>query len=182
MGLFNDGRYFDVVQEVAKRTPEDMFWRITVTNHGRRSAPIHVLPTLWFRNIWSWKNNREAPAQKTLHHRRRNIVNAQHESLGEFRMLVDSPDCPKRVPVAVHRKRNQLPDRLRHRESHALRQGRLPPPSRSTATNAPSPPPRPAPRPPRISTSWSRREIHHRPLPPPLDPGDQRLRRLRGLR
>ncbi len=45
MGMFDNGRYFDVVQEVAKRSPEDLLWRITVTNHGPDHAPIHVL--LW---------------------------------------------------------------------------------------------------------------------------------------
>ena len=47
-GIFDNGRYFDVLQEVAKRSPNDLLWRITVTNHGAVAAAIHVLPTLWF--------------------------------------------------------------------------------------------------------------------------------------
>ena len=61
MGIFKDGRYFDVVQEVAKRTPEDLLWKITVTNHGPVAAAIHVLPTLWFRNVWSWGDTAKRP-------------------------------------------------------------------------------------------------------------------------
>ena len=52
LGVFDDGRYFDIVQEVTKRTPQDLLWRITATNHGPDAAPLHVLPSLWFRNIW----------------------------------------------------------------------------------------------------------------------------------
>lgn len=98
MGLFDDGRYFDVVQEVAKRTPEDMLWRITVTNHGPSAAEIHVLPTLWFRNTWSWKNNRETPHKKPNITSDGTTIQAQHETLGTFKMLVDSPDFPTAVP------------------------------------------------------------------------------------
>jgi hypothetical protein len=53
-GVFNENRYFDVVVEYAKSAPEETFVLITVTNHGAESAPIHLLPTLWFRNTWEW--------------------------------------------------------------------------------------------------------------------------------
>jgi hypothetical protein len=98
MGLFDDGKYFDVVQEVAKRSPNDILWRITVTNHGKRAAPIHVLPTLWFRNVWSWENNREMPVHKPSLTGDGAGITARHESLGDFRLLVDSPDFPALVP------------------------------------------------------------------------------------
>ena len=58
MGIFDEGRYFDVLQEVAKRSPEDMLWRITVTNHGPVPSPIHVLPTVWLRNSMDTKCSR----------------------------------------------------------------------------------------------------------------------------
>ena len=57
LGYFKDNAYFDVLQEVAKRTPNDLLWRITITNHGAETAPIHVLPTIWFRNVWTWGCN-----------------------------------------------------------------------------------------------------------------------------
>ena len=98
IGMFDEGRYFDVLQEVAKRTPEDILWRITVTNHGPEAAPIHVLPTLWFRNTWSWENNREAPLRKPRIAIAGTALEARHETLGEYRFIVDSPDLPKRAP------------------------------------------------------------------------------------
>ena len=53
-GAFDDGRFFDILVEYAKTTPEEIAIRITATNHGPDAAPLHVLPTLWFRNTWSW--------------------------------------------------------------------------------------------------------------------------------
>ncbi len=53
-GVFDDGRYFDVEVEYAKRTAEDILIRIRATNRGPDPAPLHVLPTVWFRNTWSW--------------------------------------------------------------------------------------------------------------------------------
>ncbi|MFL6209164.1 MAG: MGH1-like glycoside hydrolase domain-containing protein [Pyrinomonadaceae bacterium] len=54
-GVFNEDRYFDVVVEYAKATPEDICIRIEVFNRGPVDAPIHVLPHLWFRNTWAWR-------------------------------------------------------------------------------------------------------------------------------
>ncbi len=98
LGIFNDGKYFDVLQEVAKRSPEDILWRITVTNHGPVAAPIHVLPTLWFRNIWSWDRNHETPHTKPQIRADGSGVFADHENLGQFRFYVDSPDFPESPP------------------------------------------------------------------------------------
>ncbi len=53
-GAFDDDRYFDVFVEHAKASPEDILIEITVCNRGAESATLHVLPTLWFRNVWSW--------------------------------------------------------------------------------------------------------------------------------
>jgi len=53
-GVFDNNRYFDVLIEYAKATPDDILIRISVTNHGPETAPCTVLPTLWFRNTWSW--------------------------------------------------------------------------------------------------------------------------------
>src|SRR6478752_810894 len=95
-GIFDDGKYFDVMQEVAKRTPEDILWRITITNHGPKAAPIHVLPTLWCRNVWSWgKKNREWSRNKPSITGDGTCVIARHETLGDFRLIVDSPNSWK---------------------------------------------------------------------------------------
>jgi hypothetical protein len=53
-GIFADDRYFDVFVEYAKADPNDILVRISVTNRGPEAAAIHVLPTLWFKNDWSW--------------------------------------------------------------------------------------------------------------------------------
>ena len=53
-GIFNDNRYFDVFVEYAKQTPEDILIQISVCNRGPEAAALHVLPTLWFRNLWAW--------------------------------------------------------------------------------------------------------------------------------
>src|SRR4029450_7281501 len=53
-GVFAESRYFDVEVEYAKATPEDVLLRITVHNRGPEQADLRLLPTLWFRNTWSW--------------------------------------------------------------------------------------------------------------------------------
>ena len=94
IGAFDDGRYFDVLQEVAKRSPEDILWKITVTNHGPDPAPIHVLPQLWFRNTWSFGVLREEPAEKPCLTRDGDGLLASHSTLGRYRFFADSPGLP----------------------------------------------------------------------------------------
>jgi len=53
-GVFDQDRYFDVFVEYAKASPEGLLIQITVENRGPEPATLHVLPTLWFRNVWSW--------------------------------------------------------------------------------------------------------------------------------
>ena len=55
-GVFDDDAYFDVLIEYAKADVEDLLIRLTVTNRGPQPAPVHVLPTIWFRNTWSWQD------------------------------------------------------------------------------------------------------------------------------
>jgi hypothetical protein len=54
-GVFDDHRYFDVFAEYAKYSPDDILIRLTVANRSSESATLHLLPTLWFRNTWTWK-------------------------------------------------------------------------------------------------------------------------------
>ena len=58
-GVFDQDRYFDIFVEYAKASPEDILIEITVCNRGPEPAILHLLPTLWYRNTWSW--GREAP-------------------------------------------------------------------------------------------------------------------------
>jgi hypothetical protein len=53
-GVFNEDRYFDVFVEYAKQGPEDILIQVSIFNRGPQAAILHVLPTLWFRNTWTW--------------------------------------------------------------------------------------------------------------------------------
>ena len=82
-GIFDQNRYFDVVVEYAKESPDDILIRITAANRGPETATLHVLPTLWFRNTWSW----EPGASKPLLEQRDGpegsvLVVASHPDLG----------------------------------------------------------------------------------------------------
>ncbi len=55
-GLFDDGRYFDIFIEYAKGDTDDILMKITVHNRAPETAHLHLLPTVWFRNVWSWGN------------------------------------------------------------------------------------------------------------------------------
>src|SRR5271166_2815762 len=60
-GVFNDDRYFDVFVEYAKADTEDILIKITVANRGPEAANLRLLPTVWFRNTWSWGNSNSRP-------------------------------------------------------------------------------------------------------------------------
>jgi hypothetical protein len=65
-GVFNDDRYFDVFVEYAKAAPDDILIRISVHNRGADAAPLHVLPTLWFRNTWTWWPDQPKPSLRQV--------------------------------------------------------------------------------------------------------------------
>ena len=60
-GIFDDGRFFDILVEYAKRSPEEIAIRITATNRGGEPAELHIVPTLWFRNTWAWDGRGAVP-------------------------------------------------------------------------------------------------------------------------
>ena len=65
-GVFDDNRYYDIVVEYAKASVEDMLIRITATNRGLEPAPLHLLPTIWFRNTWSWGHDGIRPSLRRV--------------------------------------------------------------------------------------------------------------------
>jgi hypothetical protein len=79
-GIFAEDRYFDVVVEYAKDGPEDILARITVHNRGPEQAPLRVLPTIWFRNTWSWGTPEPRPVLRAVPGRP--AVEAVHERTG----------------------------------------------------------------------------------------------------
>jgi hypothetical protein len=88
-GAFDDDRYFDCFVEYAKAAPEDLLVRITVVNRGPDPAEIHILPTLWFRNEWSWTGAGTRPVLRESG----TGVKATHPALGDrfFYCELDPP-------------------------------------------------------------------------------------------
>src|SRR5262245_3191286 len=91
-GVFDQDRYFDVFVEYAKGAPEDILIKISVHNRGPETAELHVLPTLWFRNRWSWQRDAERPL---LHQvgAAGGVIKAVDSELGE-RYLYCEGDSP----------------------------------------------------------------------------------------
>src|SRR5712692_4989775 len=82
-GAFDADRYFDVVVEYAKAAPDDVLVRITATNRGPEAAELHLLPTLWYRNTWSWDTGGpERPTLRAGRDSRHAVIEAEHPSLG----------------------------------------------------------------------------------------------------
>jgi hypothetical protein len=79
-GIFDDDRYFDVLVEYAKAGPEDVLIRISAHNRGPEAAQVHVLPTLWFRNTWSWDKDETKPVMGQVADR----IHASHPRLGDY--------------------------------------------------------------------------------------------------
>jgi hypothetical protein len=102
---FAQNRYFDVSVEYAKASPDDILISIRAANRGPESAPLHLLPTLWFRNTWSWGCAHEGCWVKPrLSLYEDGTLRAVHASLEPFRLFVeipphDSDATPKRNTV-----------------------------------------------------------------------------------
>ena len=79
-GVFDADRYFDVFVEYAKADPEDLLIRVSVHNRGPQTAELHLLPTLWFRNTWSWEKEASRPALLQV---AEGTILASHGLLGE---------------------------------------------------------------------------------------------------
>ncbi|MFM0547318.1 MGH1-like glycoside hydrolase domain-containing protein [Paraburkholderia strydomiana] len=88
-GIFDEDRYFDVFVEYAKADPEDILVRISVHNRGPDAAQIRILPTLWFRNTWSWGGDDRKPS---LTEAGSGIIRATHHELGQYWLYCDG-DC-----------------------------------------------------------------------------------------
>jgi hypothetical protein len=83
-GVFDQNRYFDVFVEYAKESPEEILIQISIHNRGPEPAPLHVLPTLWFRNNWSWHGRPDRPAlQQLAGTAGGSVVKAEEAKLGE---------------------------------------------------------------------------------------------------
>lgn len=95
-GVFDDNRYFDVFVEYAKAGTDDMLVRITAHNRGPDEAEIDILPTFWFRNTWSWGEERTKPLIRGLSKGKNSMAVAQYkfpedsENVSEYHIYFDS--------------------------------------------------------------------------------------------
>ena len=118
-GVFDEDRYFDVFVEYAKASPEDILIQITVHNRGPEPAELHVLPTLWFRNQWSWHGSPDRPTlQQVAGSPAASVVKAVDAELGRALPLLR-----RRRAAALHRERDQHAAHLRRPQPQPLRQG-----------------------------------------------------------
>src|SRR5437016_4814812 len=84
-GVFDQDRYFDVFVEYAKADVDDICIKITVANRGPEAARLRLLPTLWFRNTWSWKKDAAKPLIR-VDQTRGNALSAFSDELGAYRL------------------------------------------------------------------------------------------------
>ncbi|MGE0264817.1 MAG: glucosidase [Candidatus Obscuribacterales bacterium] len=95
-GVFDDNRYFDVFVEYAKESDEDILIKITAHNRGPDAAPLHLLPTFWFRNTWSWMDSSARPVVNAIAHDEYSMAHARHtdpnlaHKLSEYFIYFDS--------------------------------------------------------------------------------------------
>ncbi|HEY0781234.1 MAG TPA: glucosidase [Thermoanaerobaculia bacterium] len=90
-GAFDGDRYFDVIAEYAKASPDDNLIRLTIANRGPEEAVLHVLPTVWYRNTWSWGRVGEGywPRHELCREGDR-AVTTDHSGLGAFRLVAET--------------------------------------------------------------------------------------------
>jgi len=89
-----DNRFFDIEIEYAKAEPNDILIRATATNCGPHPATLHLLPTIWFRNTWSWGRDERKPnlQERTPGDSNIEIIEATHEDLGKYRLCCERPE------------------------------------------------------------------------------------------
>ena len=88
--VFRDNRYFDVFVEYAKMTPEDILIRLTAHNRGPEAATLHLLPTLWYRNTWSWGNDDRHPRLfRATDRADMTIIQAEDAHYGVLRLIFE---------------------------------------------------------------------------------------------
>ena len=94
-GVFNDDRYCDVFVEYAKDSPDNICIQISICNRGKEAASLHLLPTLWFRNTWSWAGGGSKPELKSVKGGKHSVIHAHHtdplfkESLADSYLYCD---------------------------------------------------------------------------------------------
>ena len=89
-GIFDEDRYFDVFVEYAKVWPNDVLIQISVANRGPEAAALHVLPTLWLRNTWTWWPDQPKPSiMEARGEAGIGMIHPSHAALGDYRLPAD---------------------------------------------------------------------------------------------
>ncbi|HEY6085395.1 MAG TPA: glucosidase [Nitrospira sp.] len=89
-GVFDGQRYFDVFVEYAKANPEDLCIRIQIVNRGPQQAEVTLLPTLWYRNTWSWGSDERRPRIRQVESRDgMSVMETMHDYYGLRRLLCE---------------------------------------------------------------------------------------------
>src|SRR6195256_1107233 len=92
-GVLADNRFFDIEIEYAKADPDDILIRATATNRGPESAALHLLPTIWFRNLGGWARKNHKPMLRATHDKDRpDVIATSHHVLGEYNLFCEAPD------------------------------------------------------------------------------------------
>jgi len=112
-GVFDENRYFDVTSEYAKAGTDDILIRVTVANRGAEAAEVHLLPSLWFRNTWSWGTPDEAAGdgKPLLRQTAPGRVEAIHPTLGVFTLDVEG-GAGERSPELLFTENDSNSERL----------------------------------------------------------------------
>ena len=126
-GVFSENRYWAVEVCYAKDSPDDLLMAISVTNQGPEADTLHVLPTAWFRNTWSWDLDAPRPGMAATGAM---SVTIDHPFLGRLELLADpAPDGPGRPrrrgsDGPLLRERDEHPAPVRHGTGHPVPEGR----------------------------------------------------------
>jgi hypothetical protein len=93
-GIYDENRYFDVVAEYAKASPDDILVRLTLINRGPQAAPLYVLPTIWYRNTWIWGCRHEGCwVRPTIKMAGPTVLQGDHVSFGKHYLVAGAaPD------------------------------------------------------------------------------------------
>ncbi len=112
-GVFANDEYFDVFVEYAKNTPDDILIKVSIHNRFSEARTIHFLPTLWFRNTWSFGSAYDRVGTRPhMRFEKPGLVLAEHETLGKFFFAYETPPGAKEEPAPLFTENQTNNERL----------------------------------------------------------------------
>ncbi|MGH9819533.1 MAG: MGH1-like glycoside hydrolase domain-containing protein, partial [Pyrinomonadaceae bacterium] len=90
-GIFKDDEYFDIFIEYAKGGVDDICIKITAFNRSAEAAPLHLLPTIWFRNRWTWNGTSQKPSMRAVNLGYKNLstIDLDQKDVGQYRLICE---------------------------------------------------------------------------------------------